>query len=319
MEDFFQALVRAARRSSTEVLRELERAARAVAPQIDAVLFFEYHDGVLTCRYASGSRAEHFRSLRIRDEGSLPGLAVRTTCSRLWDSSMPPLVPGDRAAIAVPMISERRIRALWCASSATTPYLEQTTLSQIVACSSEPYLLAIEREADRNDATFDSLTGTLGPRAFRRHLHAVVAAAGRSVLSLWFVDTDNFKRVNDCYGHAAGDMVLQQMAVLLREHVSAASDAIGRRGGDEFCVLLRGSKKTAAIELAHAFCRAVWEHHFALSERVTASIGIATYPFDAGDASSLLEAADAAMYYAKRSGRNRVAYAVEGSGFALYE
>lgn len=321
MEEFFRALVAAARRSTGDVVTVLDAAIRAADASLDAALFFELRDGCLSCAYASGARTEHARSLHLRaGDASLPGRAALLASYAVRSRDDAPLLPADRAAIAVPMISGYAIHGIWYAASGSASALKDPErIDRLVDCACEPYLLAREREADRTDAAFDTLTGVLAPNAFRRRLHDVVAAADAGVLSLWFVDTDRFKSVNDRYGHAAGDGVLQQMAALLREHAVPDADLVGRKGGDEFCMLVRGPAKMRAIERASAFCRAVRAHDFGVALRITASIGVAAYPFDGGGAPELLEAADAAMYYAKRSGRDRVAYAVEGSGFALYE
>jgi diguanylate cyclase (GGDEF)-like protein len=320
MEELFRALVAAARRSSDDVLTTLDRATRVAEPALDATLFFAIDGDRLSCCYANGTRAEHFRTLRMpHTDRALPARAALLAEAQRLSRTAEGVMPGDRAALAVPMISQQRVVGVWYGASGSSSRLENGDLvMRIVACACEPHLLALEREADRNDATFDSLTGVLTPRAFRRTLHGLVAGS-ETVISLWFVDTDRFKSINDDRGHAAGDVVLQRMAALLRAHAVPEIDVVGRKGGDEFCMLLRGRKKMRAIERAGSFCTAVRTHDFGIPSRITASIGVAAYPFDARDAPALLEAADAAMYHAKRSGRDRVAYAVEGSGFALYE
>ncbi len=320
MEALFRALVVAARQSSFAVLSVLDRAIRAADPVLDATLFFAARDGYLTCEYANGARAEHFRALRLPTDGaSLPARAVAVADRVVLARDNRCVMPSDRAALAVPMISERHVRGVWYAASARAQRLNaEEQIARLVDCATEPYVLALEREADRADAAIDMLTGILAPRAFRRRLHELVAASHAGILSLWFVDTDRFKSVNDKYGHAAGDRVLQQMAALLEDYAVPEADLIGRKGGDEFCMLVRGCAKMRAIERA-ALCRAVRAHDFSVPLRVTTSVGVAAYPFDGRDAPELLEAADAAMYFAKRCGRDRIGYALEGNGFALYE
>ncbi|HUY41329.1 MAG TPA: GGDEF domain-containing protein [Candidatus Dormibacteraeota bacterium] len=322
MEGTFAQFVAAARRSSSAVLSAIDCATRAAEPELDAALFFASDESVLSCVYARGPRTEHFRSVRMRHaaDGRLPARAAIVAQAVVSSRRLDALMPGDRAAIAVPMISERAVRGVWYAATATAAGLPNAQrVTRIVASATEIYLLALEREADRADATFDGLTGALSPRAFRLRLHDVMRSTSGAVLSLWFVDTDRFKEINDAYGHEAGDLVLQRMAALLGEHAVPGVDVVGRKGGDEFCMLLHGSRKLRAIERARAFCAAVRTHDFGVPMQLTASIGVAAFPFDAGDAAALLETADAAMYHAKRCGRDRVAYAVEGAGFALYE
>ncbi|HET9095112.1 MAG TPA: GGDEF domain-containing protein, partial [Candidatus Baltobacteraceae bacterium] len=130
--------------------------------------------------------------------------------------------------------------------------------------------------------------------------------------------TDHFKRVNDTFGHGAGDIVLQRMANLLREHTVPEVDLPARNGGDEFCAIVRNVHKVSAIERAHRFCAAVRECSFGIEVPVTASIGVAAYPYDASDAGALLEVADGAMYHSKRSGRDRVSFPVDGTSFAVF-
>ncbi len=321
MEDVFRALVAAARRSSSAVLRVLDAAARAIEPSIDVTLFFVVENEHLLCKHSSGARAVVYRGTTLERIGeSLPARAAAALHSISLAKAFEGIVPGDRCAVAVPVLCGRAVQGVWYGSGATVTRMPNARkIAALVACAGETYSLALERENDRNEATFDSLTGLLAPRAFRRRLHELVEESRDGILSLWFVDTDRFKRINDDYGHEAGDGVLRRMADLLRAHAVPERDVVGRKGGDEFCMLLRGSQKTQAIERARAFCAAVRACEFGVAQHPTASVGIASFPFDASDAASLLEAADAAMYHAKRSGRDRVAYAVEGAGFALYE
>ena len=135
---------------------------------------------------------------------------------------------------------------------------------------------------------------------------------------MWFIDTDNFKSVNDTYGHAAGDAALQTMASLLRAHTIPERDVVGRNGGDEFCALILDAQKTTAIDRAQAFCDAVRACAFPAGVPLSASVGVASYPYDANDSSELLEVADAAMYHSKRNGRDRVSFALNATTFATY-
>lgn len=176
--------------------------------------------------------------------------------------------------------------------------------------------VACVRATAGGDATHDGLTGLLVPRAFHRILRAEISRAQRSCrtsISLWFVDTDRFKRINDGYGHRMGDAVLVALSLLLRAHLRRELDVAARHGGDEFCAMLRGASKSSAIDRAQQFCDAVRVHDFGLPIRVTVSIGVATFPGDAASSSALVEAADAAMYHSKRDGGDRVSFAAEAA------
>lgn len=144
-------------------------------------------------------------------------------------------------------------------------------------------------------------------------LRGELSRAQRTSVSLWFVDTDRFKRINDGYGHRMGDAVLVALSFLLRAHLRRELDVAARHGGDEFCAMLRGASKSSAIGRAQQFCDTVRAHDFGIPIRVTVSIGVATFPGDAATSTALLEAADAAMYHSKRSGGDRVSFAAEAA------
>lgn len=281
----------------------------------DAILVFVPERDELVCAYAGGARAQHFERWSIRrDDGRLPAQAAASGCRAVApDGGF--VLPADRYALALPMIDACRAIAVAYASWSKLdgPPDFDEAVAAIERCA-VPYALAREREIDRADAAYDGLTGLLGPRAFRRLLHEEVergAHLRRRSLCVWFVDTDGFKGVNDVLGHRAGDGVLRAIAEVLRAHADGQVDVPARNGGDEFCVLLRGSGKARAIVRAQAFCDAIRAHEFGLPSRITVSVGVAAYPHDAASASELLEKADAAMYHSKRNGRDRVSFVAD--------
>lgn len=318
-----RVLTAASRESTRAVLTALDRTVRVLDGSIDAVLIFTPEGEDLACVYAAGGRAEHFGGMRIRrDHASwLPARAAMCGHRAELAGDAKPIIPTDRAALAVPMIGAQGLAAVVYAASIQPRVANADLIVRAVAQAASPYALAAEREADRRSATYDGLTGLYTPRAFRAKLQEELALARLSPhasLALWFIDTDHFKRVNDTFGHGAGDVVLQRMANVLREHTVPGVDLPARNGGDEFCAVIRNVQKVAAIERAQRFCRAVRECDFGVDVPVTASIGVAAYPYDAADASELLEVADAAMYHSKRSGRDRVSFAVDGTSFGVF-
>jgi diguanylate cyclase (GGDEF)-like protein len=315
-----QQLVAASRHSSTRVLAELGGALREAGPQLDSILIFVPSGSEFVCAYSSGARIAHYAGLRLRRDGnSLPAVAAERGCRAVALHDEDRLVPTDRAALAMPLLDQGGLRAVAYVSTTQSVLGNDQAIVQIIEHAALPYALALEREADRTDAMQDGLTGLMAPRAFRRLLHEELVRADCSngrVLALLFIDTDRFKRVNDELGHQAGDAVLISMAGLLRSHLVAGVDIGARNGGDEFCALLREVTKSQAIERAHVLCEAVRRHDFGIEIPVTASIGVATFPYDASTSSELLESADAAMYHSKRSGRDRVAFASVPGAYA---
>ena len=318
-----RALLEASRRSSADVLAALDGSVREAEPAVDGLLAFVPAGDELACVYAAGARLAHFRNLRLRRgfARSLPAAAADAGCRASTPQDGAPLAPTDRFAIAVPMLDARQLHAVIYAASARAlgPGASDAVV-RAVERATAPFAIALEREADRADATYDGLTGLLSPRAFRRRLHDEVArtnaGTGRPALSLWFVDTDSFKQINDAFGHRAGDAVLRAMASILQANLVAEVDLAARNGGDEFCALLSGAGKGRAVTRAQAFCEAVRSYDFGLPLRVTASVGVATFPHDAAGSGELLEMADAAMYHSKRNGRDRVSYVAETGRFA---
>jgi diguanylate cyclase (GGDEF)-like protein len=154
----------------------------------------------------------------------------------------------------------------------------------------------------------DPLTGLSNRRFVLTQLAGAVSAARRHerALSAAIVDIDHFKAVNDEHGHAAGDAVLAAVAAAMREHIRA-EDQLGRLGGEEFLALLPdvdAPAAAAAAEKLRAEVAALTVRHDGAELAVTISVGWANWDGDASE--ELLRRADAALYEAKRGGRDRV-------------
>ncbi|MHB8178029.1 MAG: GGDEF domain-containing protein [Vulcanimicrobiaceae bacterium] len=313
--------VEASRRSTREVYDALERALRSVA-NLDAVLIFEQRDEALHCVHARGAGGEYYEGLTLPIDGeSLAARAAYRGCALTLAESSQALAPAHRWALSVPLACSRTDRVVAYVGASWTPDAAAASmLTCLLEDAAAALALARERERDRSEAIFDGLTGLLTPRAFRAEVRrrierlSLVHGAG---CCLWFVDTDEFKSVNDRLGHAAGDVALQGIAAVLRGQATGGMDIVARNGGDEFCVLLGESRKSVAVERAGRACAAVRVHDFCLGLRLTASIGVACFPSDALDGNMLLERADAAMYHAKHHGRDRVAFYLERDQLAV--
>lgn len=162
--------------------------------------------------------------------------------------------------------------------------------------------LESENELLSRDASTNPLTGLANRRAFDQFLsqQAEISARYGPPLSLIMMDIDNFKLVNDQNGHAAGDALLRTVAARVQRVVRAA-DFIGRWGGDEFVIALPGTPLSGAIETAERIRTAI-----ATDSGATVSLGVAALDPAMGG-TSLVDAADSALYRAKLAGRNRVA------------
>jgi diguanylate cyclase (GGDEF)-like protein/PAS domain S-box-containing protein len=141
----------------------------------------------------------------------------------------------------------------------------------------------------------------------------------QDAFGLLLVDVDHFKTINDTYGHAAGDAILQSVARTLSTSLRA-TDVVCRYGGDEVLCLLSGAGVDATLERAEHLRAAVTAtrvDHGDISVRVTCSIGAAVFPLHGAEVEEVLRAADAALYRAKAGGRNRVQLACAGTQLSL--
>ena len=159
-------------------------------------------------------------------------------------------------------------------------------------------------------ALTDPLTGFYNQRYLTRHLHSLLAAGQPNGLAVLMLDIDHFKQVNDRWGHQVGDAALTLIAQTLRSRVRVF-DSIARYGGEEFVVVMPGTGELDALSAAERLRGAVEELRFVpeagLSHRLTVSVGVACCaPASATTPERLIQAADNALYVAKRAGRNRV-------------
>jgi diguanylate cyclase (GGDEF)-like protein len=156
-------------------------------------------------------------------------------------------------------------------------------------------------------ARYDTMTGLENRGAFQERLQSEVAAAvaGSHELAVLWLDIDKFKEINDSLGHPTGDKVLCSVARQLNSLVDGRG-SVARFGGDEFVLLLRGTKAGFAAEAAQDLMRAmsVPMSIDGVSLQVTGSVGIAVAPGDGTDGDTLLQHADMALYHAKANGRN---------------
>ncbi len=168
-----------------------------------------------------------------------------------------------------------------------------------------------DREQQRQLAVRDGLTGLYNRRAFNELFSAAIANEDRREvgrLGLVLLDIDHFKKLNDTYGHPAGDAALRSLARLLVQHLRKGDQA-ARYGGEEFVVILPGSDHERSMLAAERLRQALAKHRFVHDGSripLTASLGVAVWPDDGREPEALLAAADRGLYAAKQAGRNRV-------------
>src|SRR5215213_2446558 len=153
----------------------------------------------------------------------------------------------------------------------------------------------------------DHLTGLANRRRFERQLEREVGRVLRfsHPFSLLMIDIDNFKDLNDSFGHDAGDDAIRRISKVLREGTRGI-DLAARIGGEEFAVLLVETNKQGGFEVAERLRASIKVLELPKARQVTASFGVAECPTDAHTAADVLKAADVALYEAKRNGRDRV-------------
>ena len=221
-----------------------------------------------------------------------------------------------KSYIAMPvMAADELVGILWSAQTAKRRRYRPGDLAlasafagQASAAFQNARLYERTLEASRSDP----LTGLANRRVFHEQLSSEVARArrhGRSV-ALTLADIDSLKRLNDSFGHVAGDRVLQHLAAVLRRE-SRTEDSVYRIGGDEFALILPDTDTAEATIVAERLRRAIDLERMAVGESLTltVSVGIASYSEHAVNADELYERADSALYEGKRTGGNAVAIA----------
>jgi len=274
-------------------------------------------------RRAVGERALDFQGLRFRDNTSLTAMVVKNRhylpYRGEFDSKQQVLftkkakLKGMESLLVLPLVvREEPIGTLIVAAKA--PLAFGTSVRETLQALANQLAVALAnaravRQLEEM-ATTDGLTGCLNKRALLDQMEQKLMAAQRfgRKLSLIVADLDHFKAVNDTYGHATGDRVLKEIGGVLRR-VKRETDLVARFGGEEFCMLCEETDARGARLLAERV-REELEKAELVTElgtlKVTASLGVATFPDHASTAADLFVQGDKALYEAKNRGRNQV-------------
>jgi diguanylate cyclase (GGDEF)-like protein len=245
----------------------------------------------------------------------LTAAAARTYGDKLSFDVDGSLSGGDDTFACTTVLDHKRLMVAFCAPSERLERLSSEDRLVLQAVASE-LVVAVENsqlyKLTKRLSITDELTGLYNYRFLLQRLDEEIERAKRynRSLSLLMIDTDDFKRFNDTYGHIAGDQALADVGTALRSAVREI-DVVCRYGGEEFAVVLPETDAEGAFVVAEKVREAVAAHSFSDGQgnrgvRVTVSIGLATFPSAAADREELLRQADDALYQAKHLGRDRV-------------
>ncbi len=217
-----------------------------------------------------------------------------------------------KSMFVVPLIIEKRVQAMVAVFSSKRDAFNQIQrhlLEVYLYQASESASKAMLHEEIKMMAFTDGLTGLYNHRRFQERLQEELKRADRygEPVSLILLDIDHFKKVNDTYGHPAGDAVLKRIAEIIRKTVREI-DFPARYGGEEFALIILKSTAREAKKIAERLRKKVEQTTVKTDTadiNVTLSLGIASYPEDARTREDLIERADQALYRAKQGGRNQ--------------
>ena len=243
-------------------------------------------------------------------DARLKGISAQEFLRMLSEAqeAVPVVVVGDEAATL-----ERRAAVMESGGSDYFQLPREAALLVARARQLASHMLALDRL--RAEADKDYLTGLANRRRFRKALGQEVERWRRYQItcSLLLLDVDHMKRINDAHGHPAGDRVIRYVASALTE-LSRDNDTAARLGGEEFALLLAGVGGEKALAAAERLREAVCARPFEEVGTVSISVGVAACPTHARSERELFSAGDAALYRAKREGRNRTVEAELAAG-----
>ncbi|MDQ7006479.1 MAG: sensor domain-containing diguanylate cyclase [Acidobacteriota bacterium] len=270
------------------------------------------------CSFDQGLASRAARSRRVL-EFRPPGPCPAGEWAREWPGELPHRV------LAAPLSSRGRVIGVAeFADPAEGRFLPYSV--ELVQTLMEPAAIALDnaqlfRKLEERTVT-DDLTGLYNARFMENYLRRETKRAARygHPVAMLFLDLDGFKQVNDIHGHMAGSRTLVEVGQVLRENVREI-DVVARWGGDEFTVVLPETDAAGARVMADRICEKIRQKVFLremdLEVRLSASIGVGSWPENGPTAATLLAAADAAMYHVKNSGKDGVHVAGESGKTVL--
>ena len=321
--EFFKALTRYTYVDDIAALI-VDGANGILGAEISGVYLLDQADWVFRLRGSQGRPEEEFVAEVSVDETVL-GSAFESGLVEQPEAARDRALAGwlvSRASIAsqaaVPLRSGERVTAVLVVAWTEPHELDPAQVDRLHVIASQASLALhnalLHEELERLSVT-DRLTELYNHGYFQQRLEEELERASRfgRTLSLIMLDIDNFKQFNDRWGHPRGDTVLRAVSGVIRQNLREI-DVAARYGGEEFIVVLPETDEDGALAVAERIRTSMAEHEFDTGEgapvaRQTVSLGVATYPMHGATAPRLVEAVDAAMYEAKRRGKNQVAVA----------
>ncbi len=243
--------------------------------------------------------------------------------SKLTEFSAPPLISKYKIAsgLSVPMLSRGRVIGAMLAHSKTRHHFKQDAISKLSLIANQTALTVDKIRLHNETKQFaftDELTGLYNRRHFIELANKEVDRAIRYKHSLTFImfDLDRFKRVNDAYGHPAGDQVLKTVASLAHQELRDI-DLLARYGGEEFVILLPETRRKDARAIAERIRKRIAQTQMDLAQEkisITISLGVSILSSRCNSLTSLIKAGDKALYAAKAAGRNKTICASSYNG-----
>jgi len=301
----------------TEILNDRMKAVCHFQSLVLFVASVEHDEIRLIPRFVLSPFDEQLKcDTEIAGESSLKWSLINMKLILLSDAgevALRKLIDSEYSVIIVPMIAGNEVvGALYV--GAAEPYAYDEWTCRCVSIVASSCALAIRnaalREVIDSYEIRDRLTGLYTHRYFQKQLLELCKECERTVkpLSLMMIDVDHFMKYNDTLGHHEGDKILRECAALISSY-TRETDIVCRYGGDEFAVIFKDCDKENSIRTAERIREAFQYRFHAYPVKITASIGVASYPEDAVSISDLVIASETAMYRSKKGGRNQVNYA----------
>jgi two-component system cell cycle response regulator len=287
-----------------------------------AIATYDARRGSHTIRSVVGESAEHLLGTTHKDSSSIASMAAKNKLALPaggeWRErdvpvfSHPMRIKDYESLLVLPLLVKDEVIGTFTVAAQRAGAFP-TDRREMLGVIANQVAISMQNarmyEIVEEQATTDGLTGLSNHRTFQERFSAMLGRAERRgfAVSLLLTDIDHFKKVNDTYGHPTGDEVLRRVAAILKASARKI-DITARYGGEEFAIVLEGTDRAGAFQLAERIRQEVAQQSFASPQgafQATLSIGVAGYPDDAREKAEIIARADQSLYAAKHGGRNR--------------